>query len=204
MISLFLDSASTYMVVGIYRDTEQLYLEIQENDRQLSEKLLPAIHKAFQSIDMSIAQIDRIYIVNGPGSFTGVRIGVTVAKTLAWTLHKEIIPISELELYASTETEVPFKLSLIDARRNFVYAGLYDADLNPIMTDCYISLEDLKSQVNHDTLAISTDTFSFKTEVPKFNIPLIIEKHKNDLPVNPHELNPNYLKRTEAEEKHDS
>ncbi len=204
MISLFLDSASTYMMVGIYRDTEELYLKIEENDNQLSEKLLPAVKKAFDTVGIPLSNIDRIYVVNGPGSFTGVRIGCSVAKTIAWALKKEIIPISELELLASTDTGDQNKIPMIDARHNSVYTGIYDAELNSLMEDCYTSLDEILPKITENTVVISTDSYDFETMLPKVNIPLIIEKHKQDTPVNPHGLNPNYLKRTEAEEKHDS
>lgn len=204
MISLFLDTASHDMIIGIYKDTDELYLSIEENDNHLSEKLLPAIKKAFESISMQVKDIDRIYVVNGPGSFTGVRIGCSVAKTIAWALKKEIIPISKLELIASTDTHGKNKLSLIDARHECVYAGMYDEKLNVIKEDCYTSLEEITSNINDDVVVISNDSFDFETMIPRIQIPLLIEKHKNDVSVNPHELKPNYLKRTEAEEKHDS
>lgn len=204
MISLFLDTASHNMIIGIYKDTEELYLLIEENDNQLSEKLLPAIKNAFDSTSISIKDVERIYVVNGPGSFTGIRIGCTVAKTMAWTLKKEIVPISELELLASTDTDGNNKLALIDARRDCVYAGVYDKELNVIEPDCYTSLESVLSSKENDTVVISHDSFDMGTMLPKVNIPSIIEKHKNNQPINPHSLNPNYLKRTEAEEKYDS
>lgn len=204
MIFLFLDTAAHDMTIGIYKDTEELYLLTEENDNDLSEKLLPAIKKAFESISMTIKDIDRIYVVDGPGSFTGIRIGITVAKIVAWALKKEIIPISKLELIASTDTNGKNKLALIDARHDHVYAGMYDATLNSVMEDCYTSIEEISPKISEDTVVISSDSFDFETMIPNPNIPLIIERHKNDTPINPHELKPNYLKRTEAEEKHDS
>lgn len=202
MISLFLDSSASYMIVGVYQDLKQLYLTVEKNDNHLSERLLPAIRKAFDSLSLSVHQIDRIYVANGPGSFTGVRIGVAVAKTLAWALKKEIIPISELELMASTSEEKQC-IALIDARRNFVYAGIYDKNLNSIMKDQYIALDTLLEKNDENTILVSGDTFEFDTILPDFKIEKVIEKHKNDTPINPHELKPNYLKRTEAEEKND-
>ncbi len=202
MISLFLDSSSHQIVVGIYRDLEQIYLNIEKNDNQLSERLLPMIHAAFDAVSMKINQIDRIYIVNGPGSFTGIRIGVTIAKTIAWALKKEIIPISELELMASTHTETMKNIALIDARRNYVYAGIYDDKLNVIQKNSYRLLDELLKE--KDATFISMDTFDFETTFPKYDIPKLIAKHQNDKPMNPHEVKPNYLKRTEAEENYDS
>ncbi len=202
MISLFLDSSSHQIIVGIYRDLEPLYINIEKNDNQLSERLLPMIRAAFDSVSMKINQIDRIYIVNGPGSFTGVRIGVTIAKTMAWALKKDIVPISELELIASTHTDTTKNIALIDARRNYVYAGIYDNKLNVIRKDSYMLLDELLAE--KDATFISMDTFAFETKYPDYDIPKLIEKHQNDVPLNPHEVKPNYLKRTEAEENYDS
>lgn len=202
MISLFLDSSNTNMVVGIYRDTETLYLKVEQCNHDLSERLLPSIQEAFKKVGIPISKLDRIYVVNGPGSFTGVRIGCTVAKTIAWALQKEIVPISELELLASTDTCGKSKIALIDARRECVYAGAYDNDLNPMMEDAYISLNDLFQKKDNEAIMISNDIFDFETMIPKVDIKRIIEKHQFDAPINPHQLNPNYLKRTEAEEKY--
>ena len=87
-------------------------------------------------------QIDNIFIVNGPGSFTGTRIGVTVAKVMAWSLNIDIIPISSLEIMASYDSDKKYVCSFIDARRGFVFAGVYDKELNTYMEDKAEETED--------------------------------------------------------------
>ena len=89
--------------------------------------------------------IDKIIVVNGPGSFTGIRVGVTIAKTYAYSLKKEIVTISSLEAMAiSSKEDDIIKVPLIDARRGYVYGAIYSKDNMPILKPQYISLETLK------------------------------------------------------------
>ena len=196
MISLFLDTASHNLIAGIYKDTEQLALNIEENDNNLSKRILPFIDKTIKQAEINVKDINKIFVVNGPGSFTGIRIGVAVAKTIAWSLKIDICPISELEVIASAKTTKA--ISLIDARRGYVYAGMYE-NLKNIMEDKYVELDKLKKEYKDITL-LSYDNIE-GAEIPKLNIKKIIKKHLKNKSVNPHSLNPSYLKKTEAEEK---
>ena len=209
MISLFIDTSSYNLIIGIYKDLKEIYLSIEKNDNNLSERILVNIDQAFKEVNLNIKQIDNIFVVNGPGSFTGTRIGVTVAKTLAWGLKKPVYRISELEVLAS-KTEEDYIVPMIDARRGYVYAGMYDNKINQIVEDCYISLDDLYNKVKRhakisNVAFVSYDKIDHNKiidiESPIIDIEKIISKHINDKNINPHILNPIYLKSTEAEEK---
>lgn len=207
MITLFIDTADKYLNVSLYESNKVLSFFKEENDLTLSSKLLPVIKGVLEKGNINKKEVDQIMIVTGPGSFTGVRMGVTVAKTYAYSLNKKVIPISKLEVMASTYFEGAYILSLIDARANYVYAGLYDKDLNNIISDSYLSIEELLDKLKPYTNIVvsSYDDIDIGLEVikPEENIDRILSKHFNDQGVNPHSLNPVYLKRTEAEEKHD-
>lgn len=84
MISLFLDTCSAKLIVGVYNGIDPIVLNIEENDNHLSERILPLIDNTLKQANKKISDINNIIVVNGPGSFTGIRIGVTVAKMLAW------------------------------------------------------------------------------------------------------------------------
>lgn len=58
--------------------------------------------------------LDKIFVTVGPGSFTGTRVGLTIAKTVAWTLKLPVVPISTLELYASTKRNEEYLISFIN------------------------------------------------------------------------------------------
>ena len=92
---------------------------------------------------------------------------------------------------------------MIDARRDYVFAGIYDNDLDSLMEDKYILISDLLDELKkyNNPIFVSLDNFEFDTINPDVNIEKVVMKHFNDEGVNPHTLNPNYLKKTEAEEK---
>lgn len=206
MINLFIDTCTKYLILALYKDNDVIeYLQI-EADNNLSVLLLPKIDELLKKANLKINDVDRIYVVNGPGSFTGIRIGVTTAKTIAYGLKKEICTVSELEVLASVDTEKKYIVPLIDARRNFVYTGIYKNNLELVLENKYVNFDEFYNNILNnydinDILFVSNDNFNIKTEIPNINVWKVIEKHKNDASINPHSVNPVYLKLTEAEEK---
>lgn len=205
MISLFLDSSDKKVIVALLSGGKLIDSIIEENDNHLSEKFLPMIERIIAKNQLQIDNIDAIYVINGPGSFTGVRVGVTTAKVMAWGLKKRIIPISELALLATTLTNKKYIVPYIDARRNAVYAGIYDKNLNSVTADAYISIDNLMKKIDHieDVEFVSYYNNIEHTIEPNIDIEKIVQKHYNDEGINPHQVVPNYLKRTEAEENYD-
>ncbi len=206
MINLFIDTCTKYLILALYKDNDVIEYFQMEADNNLSVLLLPKIDELLKKSNLEIKDVDKIYVSNGPGSFTGIRIGVTTAKTIAYGLNKEINTVSELEVLASVDTNKKYIVPLIDARRNYVYTGMYNNNLNIEIENKYIDLDEFynflsKNYNINDILFVSNDSFNINTEVPKINIWKIIEKHRKDESMNPHLVNPNYLKLTEAEEK---
>ena len=194
---LFIDSATTNLVVAIINEGKIAYIYDNNDGHDTSSKMMPVLSEAFENAGLKPQDIDKIFVVTGPGSFTGIRVGLTVAKTMAYALNIPIVPISSLEVMASCSGGT----ALINARRGYVFAGTYDEKLNVIYPDSYVLMSD-----KLDKPYISYDEFEFTVEKPKIDVLKVIKKHENDVPVNPHTLKPNYLKMTEAEEnfnKHD-
>ena len=203
MIVLSMDSSSLVTTVALLKD-EHLLGEFTLNfKREHSVILMEKIEMLLKDCQVDISEVDGFVVSKGPGSFTGVRIGVTICKTFAWTLNKKVIPISSLELLASTNTNYELNVAMIDARRDCVYAGVYDNELNTVIEDRYISIEQLLLELkDKNYILISDDDFeNLKKIDSKIDILKVINKHKNDVGVNPHSLNPTYLKITEAEAK---
>ena len=208
MITLFLDTSTTKLIVGIYKDFDCIFEAIDDSANDLSSKVLPRIDYSLKKSDLLLDDIDRIIVVNGPGSFTGVRVGVTIAKTLAWTKNIDILTVSSLELLATSKTDKEYIVSLIDARRDYFYAGIYLNGKN-VIEDQYISRNELLNKIDEIT---SIDNVSFVSydnidgltiTEPNLNIEKIVKKYNKKKSLNPHSVNPNYLKRVEAEEKLD-
>lgn len=196
MKCLLIDTATSHLIVSIVIDNEVVYLYDQEEGHKMSERVMPIIAEAFEKALIKPSDLDMIMAATGPGSFTGIRVGLTVAKTMAWSLKIPVVPISTLEVMVSGY-DYDRNVALINARRGFVYYGIYDNNLNTIVDDSYKFLEDAAI----DGYLVSYDDFNFKINEPKIDVLKIIRKHKDDNPVNPHMLNPKYLKKTEAEEK---
>ena len=203
MIELFIDTVSSRIIVAILKDGKIKSIHNEKNGHDLSTRILPIIDNVFNEAKVIPNEVDTIYVVNGPGSFTGIRIGVTIAKTYAWSMKKRIITLSELALMATTSVDTDLIIPLIDARRNASYAGIYDKNGNSVLSDCYISNDDLKEKLSKDKTFtfISYDNIdAFDTVEPNIDLELFINMHRNDVAKNPHEVNPEYLKLTEAEE----
>ena len=195
MMYLLIDTSLKYPTVSIVEDDKILYLFHEEINSDMSSKIMPIIDEGFKSINKSIDDIDKLFVINGPGSFTGIRIGVTIGKTIAWALKKDIVTISSLEFMATTKVDTNYIVPIIDARRGNVFAGIYDKDLNIIKDDKLINFEELKKSIDSNYTIVSYDLNNVDIDVLK-----IINKYKDDKSINPHSVNPNYLKLTEAEE----
>ena len=186
---LFIDTCSNCLIISTIINNKLDYFFIDKNNNDTSSKVMNVLKEAVCDINT----VDKIFVVNGPGSFTGSRVGVTIAKTIGFCLNIPIIKLSELELLATTKTNTKYNVSLIDARRGYVYAGIYDKDLNCYLEDQHILLNDIKYP----------DSYTVIDNYDNIDLLKIIKKHEFDEPINPHDLKPNYLKRTEAEEKLD-
>ena len=203
MTSLLLDTSTKYVTLAIIQNDVICYFYHEAVVEQLSVKILPLLDEALNKCSLKPSDIDKIFIATGPGSFTGIRIGLTIMKVLAWSLKIDIIPISSLELIATTKTDTDYVIPYIDARRGNCFTAIYDNNLENLVPDQFINFEKFLNKIDSSkTFKIATyDELDYKNKVfPKIDIIKIINKHKNDKALNPHLVNPNYLKMTEAEE----
>jgi len=125
-------------VLGIDTSNLVMSLAVIEDDKLLGEystnlkknhsiRLMPAISLLLDELDIEPADLDGIAIAQGPGSYTGVRIGVTTAKSMAWSLGIPLVGISSLEAVAGNGACFEGKVCpLFDARRGQVYTALFD------------------------------------------------------------------------------
>ena len=201
MISLVIDTSSSYVTVSILKDNTLVHEFKKKIDNDIASKIMSIINMELVESNVDIKDVEKIFVVNGPGSFTGVRIGVTIAKIIAWALNIKVTPISSLELMATTKVDNKYIVPLIDARRGNVYAGVYDTDLNTIVDDKLVSIVEILRYDNSEYTFISRDEIKgIETIRPDTDILKIVKKHMNDEGIIAHNLKPKYLKLTEAEE----
>ncbi len=138
---------STMMATCTVLDENRVLGEYSLNQEEThSEKLVPMIKEVLDSLDLKVSDIDLYGVAIGPGSFTGLRIGVATVKAFAHLFNKPIVGISTLEALAFNlpygETIVP----MIDARRDRVYTGIYtweDSKIKTIMEADVLNIYDL-------------------------------------------------------------
>ena len=204
MISLFLDTSSKKLVVYLVKDKDILYFKELETTNDHSKYLVPFIDEALKQNNLSPKDINKIYVVNGPGSFTGTRIGVTVGKVFAYSIEIKVIPVSSLKQYIFSEENKDYYVSIIKDKASRVYYGIYDKDYNDIVIDKYNYMDVFTSDIsklNGNIVFISDDDIdNIETVKPKLDIIKLLEYYK-DKEIDAHFLKPNYLKKIEVEEK---
>ena len=203
MITIFIDTCTEILNVALIKDGIILGSSTISSSEH-SKHTMPEIEKLFKNNNINPKSVNKIMVTNGPGSFTGIRIGVTIAKTYAWACNINVIPISTLKAYALSYDGFDYYIPMIDARRGYVYAGIYNKKYEEVMHDSYISIDKLieKANVLNNVLFISNSNFNdIETVSTKINLQKIYEYYKDEDGINPHALMPNYLKKTEAEEK---
>lgn len=203
MMTLYLDTSSSFLYCGLVKDGI-LVDEIKENlEKKLSTYVVDKINKMFIKNNLTPKDVDKILVVNGPGSFTGVRIGLTIAKTLAWTLNIKISTLSSLQAMALSSVDADYLVPLIDARRGYVYSGIYDKFGNCLLDDSYISLDTVlayASKLDGNVKYITNDNI-IDNKVPYSpDILKIVAFCSSYVSLNPHGIDALYLKATEAEE----
>lgn len=155
MKALAIDTSNLTMGVAVIDENIIIGEYITNLNKNHSVRLMPAINDLMKEVGIEPKQLDRIIVAHGPGSYTGVRIGVTVAKTLAWALQIPIVGVSSLEVLAYNGQLFDGVVSpLFDARRGQVYTGLYarnNQQLGTIKEDRIILLKDWAEELKQQT-----------------------------------------------------
>ena len=136
---LNIDTATEQASVCLSEDDRVLDMLISTDQKNHASFLQPAIQKLLQNTGMQLTEIDAVTVTGGPGSYTGLRVGLASAKGICFTLNKPLIIINTLEVMAIAAKEGESKedkfliCPMIDARRMEVFAALYDQSLQTMM-----------------------------------------------------------------------
>ncbi len=147
-IILGIETATKICSVAISKGTELLALKEEGGEYSHAEKLNGFIEECLLQAKLTIKDIDAIAVSKGPGSYTGLRIGVSTAKGLCYSLDKPLIAVDTLQAMAlnisKSNTQDGLYCAMIDARRMEVYTAIYDAN-NKIITDITAEIIDENS-----------------------------------------------------------
>lgn len=194
---LVIDSATKNLYIAVFEDEKCLgdFWESGHNDH--SVKLMSQIEILMNSNNFKVSDLDEIIVGIGPGSYTGLRIGVVVAKMFGWNNNIPVKTISSLALMASNDEGENLILPEIDARRGNSFLGLYKNDgesLILVEEEQLTNLENYTDFVNSEyKIEVNVISDGKPNMIKIFNSKLL--RTIEDI----HTLNPNYLRVTEAE-----
>ena len=178
---LYIDTSSSYLYTAIVENGKLLSEIKEEFGQSLSEVALPKIASMFEKTNLEAKDIDKIIVVNIP-----------------------ITTITSLEAMALSSDEEIAHVPMINARRGYVYTAIYDKDYNELLKPQHMKLEDLLKELEkiNEYEFISNDKFEGIENIKEYNPNLekVVNYFKDKDSVNPHAVNPEYLKLTAAEE----
>jgi tRNA threonylcarbamoyladenosine biosynthesis protein TsaB len=165
-IILGIETATEVCSVSLLRDGNIIALKESSGSNEHSRLLTPFIHQVMEESGISLSQIDAVAVSMGPGSYTGLRIGVSTAKGLCFSLDKPLIGISTLKAMAWQVMHHPGEdnagnnnsllCPMIDARRMEVYLAVFDRELQEIspVEAVIIDEDSLREKTSHNRVLV--------------------------------------------------
>jgi tRNA threonylcarbamoyladenosine biosynthesis protein TsaB len=220
---LAIETATIAGSAAVVDDEKGLIGEVRVDVRVAhAERLMPSIQWLMESSRTSVKDIDAFAVSIGPGSFTGLRIGLSTAKGLSYAAKKPLVPVRTLDAFART---MPYCSHMIcpmfDARRNEVYAAFYKWEADKcvkIMPEIAISPEELMKLIKGPVVILGDGAKTYRELIsltlrdnalfaPSTNMSpsaatvgeIAIEHIKQGITTDPVSLTPYYIRKSEAE-----
>ena len=192
MYTVLLDSSNTNLSVGLARDNLLLENISYEAWQQQSEYMIPELNKLLEKYSVKKEEISAVMVAKGPGSYTGVRIAITIAKTMAVALGCKLYAVSSLRVQKDGKNP---SICLINARSGRSYIGVYEGNETLLEDQIMKNDEVLKYIADHPTYSVCGDVKYLGLEVKETNNVLEMLNLKEALEdVNPLSLKPVYMK----------
>ena len=155
MYKLFISTYSELITIGLFKDNTLIMQKEKESEKSHSIYLVPMIDEILKENNIECQDLSEILVVNGPGSFTGIRLGVTVAKTLAYTLNIPIKTISSIEAISASIKDDNKIITISDTKGK--YLGIFENNklVNELM---YLKNADYEQYINNYNYSIYEDS----------------------------------------------
>ncbi len=178
---LFIDTHDELITIAV-KYNDKLYVKTKMSEYSHSIFTMPMIKEIFEENNLDIKDLDKVIVVNGPGSFTGIRIGLTIAKTLAYTLNIKINTISSLLAYLISNNNNEKRMAVIEDNKGY-YVSAMDENNNIIVKEQYIE----------------NNNYDYQQVEHKLDLNKIIDYCNNLESENYHHIKANYIKKIEVE-----
>ena len=208
-IILAIDTTCEELFLSLVKFGIEKRVHITDCNSKHSLLLLPEIDKLLNSEGVTISDVDVFALSAGPGSFTGIRIGVATVKGFIFGNNKQVVMVNSLEANAYTQLEDGKKVvSLIDAKRDNCYVGVYsmvDGKIKEEFTG-FSNKEKIKDIISEDMILSSPykNTFDYTVNENYYDsfMKLVIDRVEDD-EFSTDTFTPLYLKKSQAEEEAD-
>lgn len=196
MKTLCMDSAHKHLVIVLLEDGEVKASFSSACWKRQSETLFPELIRLMEQLGWSAGDLQEVVITDGPGSYTGVRIAMTVAKVFCTTMKVPLYCISTLQLYAGLKEKA---LVMLDARSNRAYCGILDKGAF-LQQECILTLDEIKALADREEYELLGDCALIGRESGSVDF---VDAFRSLLPYarrieNIHTLTPRYLKEQDA------
>ncbi|MGM9874513.1 MAG: tRNA (adenosine(37)-N6)-threonylcarbamoyltransferase complex dimerization subunit type 1 TsaB [Bacilli bacterium] len=178
---LFIDTHTELITIAL-KTKDNLFIKTKESEYSHSIYTMTMIEELFKENNLNVKDLDEIIVVNGPGSFTGIRIGLSIAKTIAYALNLKIHTISSLKAYLISSDINEEKMAVIEDNKGY-YVCAFDKNNNTIVEETYLE----------------ENPYQYKEVDYRLDINKIIEYCNKFESENPHHIKANYIKKIEVE-----
>ena len=178
---LFIDTHASLITIAL-KNKKDLFIKTQESEYSHSVFTMPMIESIFKENNLDVHDLKKIIVVNGPGSFTGIRIGLSIAKTMAYALKIDINTISSLTAYLVSNDTKEKRKAVIEDNKGY-YISVFDENNKNIVPEYYAE----------------EDNEDYPQVEEKLDVGKIIDYCKNMKSENPHFVKANYIKKIEVE-----
>ena len=222
MLTLAIDTSTNILSIALVREKKVLASIGEYTKNNQSEILMARIETIMNQCKVKPYQLEKIAVAKGPGSYTGIRVGVAAAKSLGYALDIPVVGISSLEVMANFSLEQYFlskrkpKIDLvapmIDAKRGTVFAGAYDSNGENIVADGHYQMNDFLEKLPKEKsiFYVADESLVFKEQQNWITLETALDEGtkaetlarlavKKSPTENIHKLVPSYLRKTEAE-----
>lgn len=182
MYTLFIDTHDELITVALVKDNTVIKKE-QESLYKHAVYLMPMVKSIIEENDLTVKDIKNIVCTNGPGSFTGLRIGLSVAKTMAYSLNIPIYLISSLTSYLISDNYKGIKQAVIEDNKGY-YISVFDENNKPILKETYME---------------NIDEYNYHMVSNTLDIKRVVDYALKSKDVPCHLVRANYVKKIEVE-----
>ena len=178
---LFIDTHDELITVAL-KNNDELFIKTKMSEYSHSVYTMPLIESLFKENNLNVKDLNKIIVINGPGSFTGIRIGLSIAKTMAYALNIDINTISSLTAYLISNDNNKKRKAVIEDNKGY-YISVFDENNKNIVPEYYAE----------------EDNEDYPQVEEKLDVSKIIDYCKNMKSENPHFVKANYIKKIEVE-----